>query len=144
MVDKYIDIIYNSLKMTSLDSETSTALAQFMEAYHKTLDEHLNSPVTNPEVTSRLQTLTGPVNAALSMPDDGKPHPAVDFIKEKIQNHGMEMEKGFAKVLKNPNVPSVKYEDETMQMNGFSLGIIVVIATLIAGFALGALLFFIK
>lgn len=146
MEDQYLDLIYESLNKSFVDEKTTTLLSQFMDAYYQTLDEHLNAPVPNQEVINRLQKLTGPINAALNMPEpqDGSKRPAVDFIKEKIQNHGMEMEKGFAKVLKNPNAPSVSYEDEPLQINGFSFAIIVVCFTIVVGMVLGALLFLIK
>lgn len=142
MNDQYIQAIYDSLKMSSLDEKTIALLSQFMDAYHQTLDAHLNSQMPNSEITSQLQILTGPINAAIQMQDGATP--AADFIKEKLHNHGMEMEKGFAKVLKNPNAPSVQYEEEQMSINGYSFAIIVVFSTIILGVILGAILFFTK
>lgn len=145
MDDNYIKIIYDSLDKPTLDESTTTMLTQFMDAYHQILDEHANALTPNPEVTAKLQVLTGPVNKAMNIPDDGKPHPAADFIKEKIINHGMEREKDFARVLKNPNAPSISYEDENpLQINGFSFAIVVVCFTIVVGMVLGALLFLIK
>jgi len=140
----YIKLVYDSLNLETMDSSTELTLSQFMEAYHQTLNEYLNSDKPSAEVTIRLQQLSGPVRVALNTPNDGQPHPAADFIKRKEQEHGIEMEKGFSKVLRNPNMPSTINEEDQLQINGFSLGIIVVGATLILGIILGALLFAIK
>ena len=139
--DENINIVYKSLNWTTLDDKTKLVLAQFMDAYHQTLQEHLNSEISQPEVIKRLKLLTGPVQQALNMADDGKCHPAVDFIKQKLNDQGKEMEKPFTKVLKNSNAPALVSNED---MNGFSFAIILVCFTIVLGMVLGALLFLIK
>ncbi|MBE6148087.1 MAG: hypothetical protein E7167_01045 [Firmicutes bacterium] len=140
--DESIDLVYQSLMATSLNAQTEKVLSQFMEAYHQTLQEHLNSEIELPQVTERLRILTGPIQEALNTPDDGNLHPAADFIKNKLNEQGKEMEKPFARVLKNPNAPSLHNSQE--EMNGFSFAIIIVCFTIVLGMVLGALLFLIK
>lgn len=140
--DENINLVYKSFKATSLDEQTKIILTQFMEAYQKTLHEHLNSDVAVPEVTERLRILTGPIQEALNIPEDGNLHPAADFIKNKLSEQGKEMEKPFARVLSNPNAPSLLSSND--EMNGFSLAIIIVCFTIVLGIVLGALLFLIR
>ena len=139
--DENINLVYQSLNMTSLDDKTFKILTQFMEAYHQTVQEHLNSNIANPEVTERLRLLTGPVQAAINIETDETPHPAADFIKQKLSEQGREMEKSFARVLSNPNAPSLIRDED---MNGFSFAIVLVCFTIVLGMIFGALLFVIK
>ena len=139
--DENINLVYQSFNKTSLDEKTLTILTQFMDAYEQTLNEHLNLEYPNPEVTQRLQLLTGPVQKALNTQDDGTLHPAADFIKQKLNEQGKAMEKPFARVLSNPNAPSLISSED---MNGFSFAIILVCFTIVLGMVLGALLFLIK
>ena len=136
-----INLVYQSFQLTFLDNETITILNQFMEAYHKTLNEHLNLETPNMEVSERLRLLTGPVQQALNTPNDGIPHPAADYIKQKLNEQGKEMEKPFVKALINPNAPTLISNDD---MNGFSFAIILVCFTIVLGMVLGALLFVLK
>ena len=141
-MENKIKIIYDSLDQINLDNDTLSLLNQFMEAYHQTLDEYVNLQVPNNEIANRLKLLTGPINKAMTTPDGPIKYPAVDFIKEKINNHGVEMEKGFTKKLVNPNAPSTIPEEEpTNYMNGFSFSIILVCFTILIGMILGALAF---
>lgn len=138
-----INQIYSYLEAFSLDETAKNKISQFMDAYHQTLNEYLNAEIPNEETAKRLQALTGPVNKALNMPDDGTFHPAVEFIKQKVSDQGKAMEKPFVKSLRNPNAPSLIKDDDYM-MNGFSFAIIVVCFTIVLGMVLGALLFLIK
>lgn len=140
----YLKLVYDSLKLNSLDEQTKVLLSQFMEAYHQTLNAYLNSEVQNPELSIKLQQLSGPVRVALNTPNDGHPHPAAEFIKQREQQNGMEMEKGFDKVLKNPNAPSIINEEDNLQINGYSLAFIIIGITLVLGIILGKLLFVIS
>lgn len=140
--DENIKLIYDSFNLTTLDNQTLTILSQFMEAYNQTLLEHLNSEITTPGAIERLRILTGPVQKAINTMDDGIPHPAADFIKQRINAQGQAMEKPFMRVLKNPDAPSLSSDNE--DMNGFSFAIIVVCFTIVLGMVLGALLFVIK
>ena len=140
--DNSLKIVYDSFNATTLDDKTKEVLTQFMEAYDQILQEHLNSEYELPGVAQRLQELTGPIQKALNTPADGAMHPAADFIKEKLIEQGKAMEKPFAKVLTNPNAPSLIPSDEPI--NGFSLAIIIVCFTIVLGMVFGALLFVIK
>ncbi|MBQ6841536.1 MAG: hypothetical protein IJO63_05425 [Bacilli bacterium] len=141
--EENINQIYHYLTLTALNDDAKVKISQFMDAYHQTLNEYLNSNTPNISTTQRLQALTGPVNVALTTPDDGKPHPAAELIKQKVNDHGKEMEKPFVRSLRNPNAPSLIKDDNEM-MNGFSFAIIIVCFTIVLGMVLGALLFLIK
>ena len=140
--EQSINLIYQSFNLKELDAKTLNALNQFMDAYNQTLNEHLNSNITSAETLERLRILTGPIQKALNTPDDGNLYPAIKFIKNKLSEQGKEMEKPFAKLLRNPAVPALSSSSD--DINGFSFAIIIVCFTIVIGMVLGALLFLLR
>jgi len=146
VLNKQMEIIYNALYLPKLDDKTLKIIDQYLEAYQSVLNEYLKSENPSNDLSVRLNILTGPINEIFNPYNqkmrDTKAHPAADINKERINNQTAANEKGFVRVLKNGNSPSLIEDDLTI--NGYTKTVGLIMLTTILGMLLAALLYYIK
>lgn len=131
-----------------LNEEDIQFINYYLEAYNQTLNAYIASS-NDPTLNQNVQLLSLPINEIYTPFKTIKETPAVKIIKDFIEHpqnnfnnsnqQGQSNSLSNTRTLTNPKFPKMFSDD-----NGFISTIIIVSLTIIVGFILGAMLFFLK
>ncbi len=145
------NIIYKYLYYNSLTDDMKASITDYLDTYFSYYKKYTNMNVRDENLSRIFSILEGPINEAnnqynLSL-NDGKPHPAVDIIKQKLTEFFMQMDsenvsvansldKGKQRTLNPPGISGIKlFNDE----NGFAKSFIIILATILIGIIIAVL-----
>lgn len=145
------NIMYKYLYYNSLSDEMKRTIIDYLDTYFLQYKKYTNMNVRDENLSRIFSILEGPINEAnnqynLSL-NDGKPHPAVDIIKQKLSEFFMQMdkenanetgslEKGYTRTLNPPGISGIKlFNDE----NGFAKSFVIILATILIGIIIAVL-----
>lgn len=145
------NIMYKYLYYNSLSDEMKRTIIDYLDTYFSYYKKYTNMNVRDENLSRIFSILEGPINEAnnqynLSL-NDGKPHPAVDIIKQKLSEFFMQMDsenisaansldKGKSRILNPPGISGIKlFNDES----GFAKSFIIILATILIGIIIAVL-----
>ncbi len=148
------NVIYRLLHLNEVNDNLKNSIASYLDLYFDTYKKYCNLEQKDEDLTKIFNILSGPINEVdnpynLEL-NDGKPHPAMDLIKERLNmfyselnnSSGMSQSEGKSRTLvPESSIKGIKlYNDE----NGFIKSIIIIIATIILGILLASLTIYFK
>ena len=156
---KEANVIYRCLYLNEINDNLKNAIINYLDVYFDAYKKYSNLEQKDDDLTKIFNILGGPINEVdnpynLSL-NDGKPHPAIDLIKERLakfynelnnnaisQNNGNSQSKGFSReLLPASAIKGIKlYNDE----NGFAKSFIIIIATILLGILIAGLTIYFK
>lgn len=145
-LQEQVNIIYRCLYLNHLNESLIIALQNFIAIYIKAYEQYTNLEAPNEQVRLIYETLTGPINEAYNEHNkdlhDGMPHPAIEIIKDKLDEYHSSLEQNFTRTLAKNGIKF--YEDDTISKNGFVFQFAIVGSTIILGIILGYILLLIR
>lgn len=150
---KEANVIYRCLYLNEINDNLKDAINSYLDVYFEAYKKYVNLVQKNDVVTKIFNILQGPINEVdnpynLTL-NDGKPHPAVDLIKEKLEKFYISLEdnsysqnKGVARTLTPMGTKGIKLtiDDE----NGFTKSLFIIIITIILGIIIALLTIYFK
>lgn len=156
---KEANVIYRCLYLNEINDNLKNAIINYLDVYFDAYKKYSNLEQKDDDLTKIFNILGGPINEVdnpynLSL-NDGKPHPAIDLIKERLekfynelnnnaisQNNGNSQSKGFSReLLPASAIKGIKlYNDES----GFAKSFIIIIATILLGILIAGLTIYFK
>ena len=157
---KEANVIYRCLYLNEINDNLKNAIINFLDVYFDAYKKYSNLEQKDDDLTKIFNILGGPVNEIdnpynLSL-NDGRPHPAIDLIKERLarfyvelnsvnknsQNNGNSQSKGFSRdLLPASAIKGIKlYNDES----GFAKSFIIIIVTILLGILIAGLTIYFK
>ncbi len=129
-----------------LNEEDIQFINYYLEAYNQTLNAYISSS-NDPMLNQNVQLLSIPINEIYTPFKQIKETPAVKMIRDFIEHpqndfnnsNNMQQARSNTRTLTNPKFPKMINDD-----NGFISTIIIVSLTIVIGFILGAMLFFLR
>lgn len=156
---KEANVIYRCLYLNEINDNLKNAIINYLDVYFDAYKKYSNLEQKDDDLTKIFNILGGPINEVdnpynLSL-NDGKPHPAIELIKERLekfynelnnnaisQSNGNSQSKGFSKeLLPASAIKGIKlYNDES----GFAKSFIIIIATILLGILIAGLTIYFK
>lgn len=156
---KEANVIYRCLYLNEINDNLKNAIINYLDVYFDAYKKYSNLEQKDDDLTKIFNILGGPINEVdnpynLSL-NDGKPHPAIDLIKERLakfynelnnnainQSNSNSQSKGFSReLLPASAIKGIKlYNDE----NGFAKSFIIIIATILLGILIAGLTIYFK
>ena len=156
---KEANVIYRCLYLNEINDNLKNAIINYLDVYFDAYKKYSNLEQKDDDLTKIFNILGGPINEVdnpynLSL-NDGKPHPAIELIKEKLekfynelnnnaisQSKGNSQSKGFSReLLPASAIKGIKlYNDES----GFAKSFIIIIATILLGILIAGLTIYFK
>ena len=156
---KEANVIYRCLYLNEINDNLKNAIINYLGVYFDAYKKYSNLEQKDDDLTKIFNILGGPINEVdnpynLSL-NDGKPHPAIDLIKERLekfynelnnnaisQSNGNSQSKGFSReLLPASAIKGIKlYNDES----GFAKSFIIIIATILLGILIAGLTIYFK
>lgn len=156
---KEANVIYRCLYLNEINDNLKNAIINYLDVYFDAYKKYSNLEQKDDDLTKIFNILGGPINEVdnpynLSL-NDGKPHPAIDLIKERLakfynelnnnvisQSNGNSQSKGFSReLLPASAIKGIKlYNDES----GFAKSFIIIIATILLGILIAGLTIYFK
>lgn len=156
---KEANVIYRCLYLNEINDNLKNAIINYLDVYFDAYKKYSNLEQKDDDLTKIFNILGGPINEVdnpynLSL-NDGKPHPAIDLIKERLekfynelnnnaisQSNGNSQSKGFLReLLPASAIKGIKlYNDES----GFAKSFIIIIATILLGILIAGLTIYFK
>lgn len=156
---KEANVIYRCLYLNEINDNLKNAIINYLDVYFDAYKKYSNLEQKDDDLTKIFNILGGPVNEIdnpynLSL-NDGKPHPAIDLIKERLakfynelnnnainQSNSNSQSKGFSReLLPASAIKGIKlYNDES----GFAKSFIIIIATILLGILIAGLTIYFK
>ena len=156
---KEANVIYRCLYLNEINDNLKNAIINYLDVYFDAYKKYSNLEQKDDDLTKIFNILGGPINEVdnpynLSL-NDGKPHPAIELIKEKLekfynelnnnaisQSNGNSQSKGFSReLLPASAIKGIKlYNDES----GFAKSFIIIIATILLGILIAGLTIYFK
>ena len=157
---KEANVIYRCLYLNEINDNLKNAIISYLDVYFDAYKKYSNLEQKDDDLTKIFNILGGPINEVdnpynLSL-NDGRPHPAIDLIKERLarfyvelnsvnknsQNNGNSQSKGFSRdLLPASAIKGIKlYNDES----GFAKSFIIIIATILLGILIAGLTIYFK
>lgn len=156
---KEANVIYRCLYLNEINNNLKNAIINYLDVYFDAYKKYSNLEQKDDDLTKIFNILGGPINEVdnpynLSL-NDGKPHPAIDLIKERLekfynelnnnaisQSNGNSQSKGFSReLLPASAIKGIKlYNDES----GFAKSFIIIIATILLGILIAGLTIYFK
>ncbi len=156
---KEANVIYRCLYLNEINDNLKNTIINYLDVYFDAYKKYSNLEQKDDDLTKIFNILGGPINEVdnpynLSL-NDGKPHPAIDLIKERLakfynelnnnaisQSNGNSQSKGFSReLLPASAIKGIKlYNDES----GFAKSFIIIIATILLGILIAGLTIYFK
>ncbi|MDY4618452.1 MAG: hypothetical protein SO484_00400 [Bacilli bacterium] len=150
---KEANVIYRCLYLNEINDNLKNAIINYLDVYFDAYKKYSNLEQKDDDLTKIFNILGGPINEVdnpynLSL-NDGKPHPAIDLIKERLEkfynelnNNAISQSKGFSReLLPASAIKGIKlYNDE----NGFAKSFIIIIVTILLGILIAGLTIYFK
>lgn len=156
---KEANVIYRCLYLNEINDNLKNAIINYLDVYFDAYKKYSNLEQKDGDLTKIFNILGGPINEVdnpynLSL-NDGKPHPAIDLIKERLakfynelnnnainQSNSNSQSKGFSReLLPASAIKGIKlYNDES----GFAKSFIIIIATILLGILIAGLTIYFK
>lgn len=156
---KEANVIYRCLYLNEINDNLKNAIINYLDVYFDAYKKYSNLEQKDDDLTKIFNILGGPINEVdnpynLSL-NDGKPHPAIDLIKERLakfynelnnnaisQNNGNSQSKVFSReLLPASAIKGIKlYNDES----GFAKSFIIIIVTILLGILIAGLTIYFK
>ena len=156
---KKANVIYRCLYLNEINDNLKNAIISYLDVYFDAYKKYSNLEQKDDDLTKIFNILGGPVNEIdnpynLSL-NDGRPHPAIDLIKERLakfynelnnnainQSNSNSQSKGFSReLLPASAIKGIKlYNDES----GFAKSFIIIIATILLGILIAGLTIYFK
>ena len=156
---KEANVIYRCLYLNEINDNLKNAIINYLDVYFDAYKKYSNLDQKDDDLTKIFNILGGPINEVdnpynLSL-NDGKPHPAIDLIKERLakfynelnnnainQSNSNSQSKGFSReLLPASAIKGIKlYNDES----GFAKSFIIIIATILLGILIAGLTIYFK
>lgn len=155
---KEANVIYRCLYLNEINDNLRDAIISYLDVYFDAYKKYSNLEQKDDDLTKIFNILGGPINEVdnpynLSL-NDGKPHPAIDLIKERLNKfyselnnnsniqNGNSQSKGFSReLLPASAIKGIKlYNDES----GFAKSFIIIIATILLGILIAGLTIYFK
>lgn len=156
---KKANVIYRCLYLNEINDNLKNAIINYLDVYFDAYKKYSNLEQKDDDLTKIFNILGGPINEVdnpynLSL-NDGKPHPAIDLIKERLakfynelnnnainQSNSNSQSKGFSReLLPASAIKGIKlYNDES----GFAKSFIIIIATILLGILIAGLTIYFK
>lgn len=156
---KEANVIYRCLYLNEINDNLKNAIINYLDVYFDAYKKYSNLEQKDDDLTKIFNILGGPINEVdnpynLSL-NDGRPHPAIDLIKERLekfynelnnnaisQSNGNSQSKGFSReLLPASAIKGIKlYNDES----GFAKSFIIIIATILLGILIAGLTIYFK
>ena len=156
---KEANVIYRCLYLNEINDNLKNAIINYLDVYFDAYKKYSNLEQKDDDLTNIFNILGGPINEVdnpynLSL-NDGKPHPAIDLIKERLakfynelnnnainQSNSNSQSKGFSReLLPASAIKGIKlYNDES----GFAKSFIIIIATILLGILIAGLTIYFK
>ena len=156
---KEANVIYRCLYLNEINDNLKNAIINYLDVYFDAYKKYSNLEQKDDDLTKIFNILGGPINEVdnpynLSL-NDGKPHPAIDLIKERLakfynelnnnainQSNSNSQSKGFSRdLLPASAIKGIKlYNDES----GFAKSFIIIIATILLGILIAGLTIYFK
>ena len=156
---KEANVIYRCLYLNEINDNLKNAIINYLDVYFDTDKKYSKKEKKDDDLTKIFNILGGPINEVdnpynLSL-NDGKPHPAIDLIKERLakfynelnnnaisQSNGNSQSKGFSReLLPASAIKGIKlYNDDS----GFAKSFIIIIATILLGILIAGLTIYFK
>lgn len=156
---KEANVIYRCLYLNEINDNLKNAIINYLDVYFDAYKKYSNLEQKDDDLTKIFNILGRPINEVdnpynLSL-NDGKPHPAIDLIKERLekfynelnnnaisQSNGNSQSKGFSReLLPASAIKGIKlYNDES----GFAKSFIIIIATILLGILIAGLTIYFK
>ena len=147
------------LYLNEINDNLKNAIINYLDVYFDAYKKYSNLEQKDDDLTKIFNILGGPINEVdnpynLSL-NDGKPHPAIDLIKERLakfynelnnnainQSNSNSQSKGFSReLLPASAIKGIKlYNDES----GFAKSFIIIIATILLGILIAGLTIYFK
>ena len=108
---KEANVIYRGLYLNEINDNLKNAIINYLDVYFDAYKKYSNLEQKDDDLTKIFNILGGPINEVdnpynLSL-NDGKPHPAIDLIKERLEkfynelnNNAVSQSKGFSRDFK--------------------------------------------
>lgn len=151
---KEANVIYRCLYLNEINDNLKNAIISYLDVYFDAYKKYSNLEQKDDDLTKIFNILGGPINEVdnpynLSL-NDGKPHPAIDLIKERLNRfyselnnaNGMSQSQGYSRTLLPASaIKGIKlYNDES----GFAKSFIIIIATILLGILIAGLTIYFK
>lgn len=151
---KEANVIYRCLYLNEINDNLKNAIISYLDVYFDAYKKYSNLEQKDDDLTKIFNILGGPINEVdnpynLSL-NDGKPHPAIDLIKERLNRfyselnnaNGMSQSQGYSRTLLPVSaIKGIKlYNDES----GFAKSFIIIIATILLGILIAGLTIYFK
>lgn len=156
---KEANVIYRCLYLNEINDNLKNAIINYLDVYFDAYKKYSNLEQKDDDLTKIFNILGGPINEVdnpynLSL-NDGRPHPAIDLIKERLEKFYVELNnnaisqsndnsqsKGFSReLLPASAIKGIKlYNDES----GFAKSFIIIIATILLGILIAGLTIYFK
>ncbi|MGN1378849.1 MAG: hypothetical protein ACI4XR_00385 [Bacilli bacterium] len=150
---KEANVIYRCLYLNKINDNLKDAINSYLDVYFEAYKKYVNLTNKNDVITNIFNILQGPINEVdnpynLAL-NDGKPHPAIDLIKEKLakfyatlEENSYSQNKGISRSLTPMSTKGIKLtiDDE----NGFTKSIFIIIITIILGIIIALLTIYFK
>ena len=156
---KKANVIYRCLYLNEINDNLKNAIISYLDVYFDAYKKYSNLEQKDDDLTKIFNILGGPINEVdnpynLSL-NDGKPHPAIDLIKERLakfynelnnnainQSNSNSQSKGFSReLLPASAIKGIKlYNDES----GFAKSFIIIIVTILLGILIAGLTIYFK
>lgn len=156
---KEANVIYRCLYLNEINDNLKNAIINYLDVYFDAYKKYSNLEQKDDDLTKIFNILGGPINEVdnpynLSL-NDGRTHPAIDLIKERLekfynelnnnaisQSNGNSQSKGFSReLLPASAIKGIKlYNDES----GFAKSFIIIIATILLGILIAGLTIYFK
>lgn len=156
---KEANVIYRCLYLNEINDNLKNAIINYLDVYFDAYKKYSNLEQKDDDLTKIFNILGGPINEVdnpynLSL-NDGRTHPAIDLIKERLakfynelnnnaisQSNGNSQSKGFSReLLPASAIKGIKlYNDES----GFAKSFIIIIVTILLGILIAGLTIYFK
>lgn len=151
---KEANVIYRCLYLNEINDNLKNAIINYLDVYFDAYKKYSNLEQKDDDLTKIFNILGGPINEVdnpynLSL-NDGKPHPAIDLIKEKLEKFYNELNNDNAisqsnsytrTLLPASAIKGIKlYNDES----GFAKSFIIIIVTILLGILIAGLTIYFK
>ena len=122
---KEANVIYRCLYLNEINDNLKNAIINYLDVYFDAYKKYSNLEQKDDDLTKIFNILGGPINEVdnpynLSL-NDGKPHPAIDFIKERLEKFYNELNNNayMDKQKENPAVYAKKVHPGKVDMDDF-------------------------
>lgn len=146
---KEANVIYRCLYLNEINDNLKNAIINYLDVYFDAYKKYSNLEQKDDDLTKIFNILGGPINEVdnpynLSL-NDGKPHPAIDLIKERLEKFYNELNNksnGYTRTLLPASaIKGIKlYNDES----GFAKSFIIIIVTILLGILIAGLTIYFK